>query len=259
MKKYKYDVAISFAGEYRDYVLNLVQRLEECGIKVFYDNWNIDESWGKELTNYFSKTYVEDALYTISIFSKEYFEKKWTQFEFKNILTRQSYENEYLLPILMGDAKIPDDLSNLCFIRSKEYSIDEIVLIVIDKVKKRKKGLTNNNYIENNYTAEKKTMTVINPDGSQETLEVLLAFEFKDNKKEYVIYTKNEKDRKGNIDVYVSEVKRDSDVANLFGVDDSDWPKVKEVLKELASDNDDDNPLPPNNTSFFDIDGNEIL
>ena len=39
---------------------------------------------------------------------------------------------------------------------------------------------------------EKKTMTIVAEDGSTEEVEVVFAFEFKDNKKEYVIYTKND-------------------------------------------------------------------
>ena len=45
-----------------------------------------------------------------------------------------------------------------------------------------------------NQALEKKMMSIISEDGTTEEVEVILAFEFKDNKKEYVIYTKNEKD-----------------------------------------------------------------
>ena len=50
---------------------------------------------------------------------------------------------------------------------------------------------------------EKKAMSIVSEDGSVEEVEVIVAFEFKDNKKEYVVYTKNEKDENGNITVYV--------------------------------------------------------
>ena len=36
---------------------------------------------------------------------------------------------------------------------------------------------------------EKKMMKIVAEDGSTEDVEVVFAFEFKDNKKEYVIYT----------------------------------------------------------------------
>ena len=43
-----------------------------------------------------------------------------------------------------------------------------------------------------NHDIEKKMMSIVAEDGSIEAVEVILAFEFKDTKKEYVIYTKNE-------------------------------------------------------------------
>ena len=41
-----------------------------------------------------------------------------------------------------------------------------------------------------NQEIEKKMMSIVAEDGSVEEVEVILAFEFKDTKKEYVIYTK---------------------------------------------------------------------
>ena len=38
---------------------------------------------------------------------------------------------------------------------------------------------------------DKKMMSIVADDGSVEEVEVIIAFEFKDNKKEYVLYTKN--------------------------------------------------------------------
>ena len=46
------------------------------------------------------------------------------------------------------------------------------------------------------------------PDGTKEEVEVLLAFKFNDNNKEYVIYTKNEIDDNGNVTIYISNVVR---------------------------------------------------
>ena len=84
-------------------------------------------------------------------------------------------------------------------------------------------------------TEDKKTMTIVAQDGSVEEVEVILAFKFEDNNKEYVIYTKNEKDDKGLVTVYVSNVDRSSGETKLYGVDDeSEWNKIKDVLRELS-------------------------
>ena len=82
---------------------------------------------------------------------------------------------------------------------------------------------------------EKKMMSIVAEDGSIEEVEVILAFEFKDTGKEYVIYTKNEKDENDNITVYVSNVDRSMGDPKLMGVDDEEeWNRVKDVLRELS-------------------------
>lgn len=86
-----------------------------------------------------------------------------------------------------------------------------------------------------NQEIEKKIMSIVAEDGSVEEVEVILAFEFKDTKKEYVIYTKNEKDENDNITVYVSNVDRTSGEPKLLGVEDEEeWSKIKDVLRELS-------------------------
>ena len=64
---------------------------------------------------------------------------------------------------------------------------------------------------------EKKTMTIVSEDGTEEVVEVILAFEFKDNKKEYIVYTKNEEDDNG-------------------VEDENEWNRIKDVLRELSKD-----------------------
>lgn len=84
---------------------------------------------------------------------------------------------------------------------------------------------------------EKKVMSIINEDGSKEDVEVILAFEFKDNQKEYVVYTKNEKDDNDNITVYVSNVDRSEGEPKLLGIDsESEWMRIKDVLRELSKE-----------------------
>ena len=86
-----------------------------------------------------------------------------------------------------------------------------------------------------NQEIEKKMMSIVAEDGSIEEVEVILAFEFKDTKKEYVIYTKNEKDENENVTVYVSNVDRSSGEPKLLGIDnESEWDRIKDVLRELS-------------------------
>jgi len=86
-----------------------------------------------------------------------------------------------------------------------------------------------------NEVNERRIMSIVSEDGSIEEVEVILAFEFKDTKKEYVIYTKNEKDENDNVTVYVSNVDRSSGEPKLMGIEDEEeWNRVKDVLRELS-------------------------
>lgn len=84
-------------------------------------------------------------------------------------------------------------------------------------------------------TEEKEMMTIVAQDGSVEEVEVIFSFRFKDNQKEYVIYTKNEKDDKGLITVYVSNVVMENGETQLYGIhDEEEWNRIKDVLRELS-------------------------
>ena len=84
-------------------------------------------------------------------------------------------------------------------------------------------------------TEEKEMMTIVAQDGSVEEVEVIFSFRFKDNQKEYVIYTKNEKDDKGLITVYVSNVVIENGETQLYGIhDEEEWNRIKDVLRELS-------------------------
>lgn len=81
----------------------------------------------------------------------------------------------------------------------------------------------------------KNIMITTKPDGTKEQVEVLLAFKFNDNNKEYVIYTKNEVDENGNVTIYISNVIKNGDVVTLTTVaDDNEWTRIKNVLRELS-------------------------
>lgn len=86
-----------------------------------------------------------------------------------------------------------------------------------------------------NQVNEKKVMSIVSNDGSIEEVEVILAFEFKDTGKEYVVYTKNEKDENNNITVYVSNIDRSTGSPKLLGVEgETEWNRIKDVLRELS-------------------------
>ena len=105
--KYYYDVVLSFAGEDREYVEKCADILTALGIKVFYDSYEQDVLWGKDLYTFLADIYSNKARYAIVFISQHYVKKCWTKHEFKFINERMfNSETEYLLPVFLDDTKL---------------------------------------------------------------------------------------------------------------------------------------------------------
>lgn len=86
-----------------------------------------------------------------------------------------------------------------------------------------------------NSNVEKKVLSILKEDGTTEEVELLICFEFNDTKKEYVVYTRNEKDENGNTTVYVSSIDRSNDIPKMGAIEsDDEWSRIKDVLRELS-------------------------
>ena len=105
--KYYYDVVLSFAGEDREYVEECADILTSLGVKVFYDSYEQDALWGKDLYTFLADIYSNKAKYAIVFVSQYYVKKRWTKHEFKFINERMfNNETEYLLPVFLDDTKL---------------------------------------------------------------------------------------------------------------------------------------------------------
>ncbi|MEO8664814.1 MAG: TIR domain-containing protein [Ignavibacteria bacterium] len=103
---YIFDVALSFAGEQREYVQEVAECLKESNVKVYYDEY--DDLWGKDLYQHLDEIYSRSAKFVIIFSSKEYEKKIWTNHELKSAQERALKEKgEYILPVRFDDTKIP--------------------------------------------------------------------------------------------------------------------------------------------------------
>jgi hypothetical protein len=138
-KKYKnlnYEIALSFAGEQRDYVENIAKILHSKNIKVFYDNFEEEKAylWGKELTEAFEEIYG-NARYCIMFISKEYAVKMWTNEERRNAISKAIKEkNEYILPVRFDDTKIPGIRDTIGYIDLSKTTPEDFSRIIFWKL-----------------------------------------------------------------------------------------------------------------------------
>lgn len=135
---FEYDVTLSFAGEDRDYVEKLADKLKERGIKVFYDKYETGNLWGKDLYQHLNDIYKNKAEYCIIFISKYYREKLWTKHELKSAQSRAFNENkEYILPIILDNTKIGEieGLNDtIGYIEACKLTHIEIVNFIEDKL-----------------------------------------------------------------------------------------------------------------------------
>jgi len=134
-KNHEYDVALSFAGEDRDYVDQVAHLLKDRGIKVFYDLFEEADLWGKDLYVHLSDVYQKRARYTVMFISKMYAEKIWTNHERRSAQARAFQDaQEYILPARFDDTEIPGVLSTVGYIGLQKRSPDDLASLIVKKI-----------------------------------------------------------------------------------------------------------------------------
>jgi len=132
---YEYDIAISFAGENRKYASDLANILEKHSVRVFYDDFEQANLWGKNLYDHFSEIYSKKSKFCVMFLSKDYAVKAWTTLERQNAQARAFKENkEYILPIKIDDTEIPGIPTTIGYLDLRKISIDEIAILLLKKL-----------------------------------------------------------------------------------------------------------------------------
>lgn len=138
---YKYDVALSFAGEDREYVEQVALLLKKKNVAVFYDYFEEENLWGKNLVSYLEEVYTHKSKYCVIFISQYYAQKEWTSYESAAAMVRMLDNNrkqkEYLLPVKFDETKVPGVLSTIGFVDGKRKSPDELANLIIKKLYNR--------------------------------------------------------------------------------------------------------------------------
>jgi hypothetical protein len=122
-KQYEYDVALSFAGEDREYVNAVATHLQACDIKVFYDMFEQVDLWGKELYTHLDGVYRHKARFCVMFISENYQRKNWTNHERESAQARAFQENEdYILPARFDDTEIPGVRPTVGYINLRDHT-----------------------------------------------------------------------------------------------------------------------------------------
>lgn len=133
----KYDLAVSFAGEQRDYVEQTVRACQDLGHKVFYDKDKTNDWWGGNFIREQRIIYSSQTRFFVPFLSANYLSKPVPLDEFSSaMMTAVKQGDGYILPVLMDDAPIPPDLlhPHIQYLRASEYTPEQLARQLQQKV-----------------------------------------------------------------------------------------------------------------------------
>ena len=134
--KHKYHVALSFAGEDRDYVERVAAQLKLEGVEVFYDKFEEASLWGKNLYTHLRDVYENKALFTVMFVSEHYKNKLWPNHERESAQARALESNqEYILPAFFETSvKVPGLLKTIGHIKLSGRTPEDLAAIIVKKL-----------------------------------------------------------------------------------------------------------------------------
>jgi hypothetical protein len=131
----RYDVALSFAGEDREYVEKVAEILRARGVKVFYDKFEKAELWGKNLIEHLAEIYQKRSRFVVMFISKHYVEKAWPKHERQNAQARALVaKEEYILPARFDDTEVPGMTSTVGYIALQGMTPEDFATLVQTKL-----------------------------------------------------------------------------------------------------------------------------
>lgn len=136
--RFKYQVALSFAGQDRSTAQQFARMLRDKGIVVFFDEYERADLWGKDLYQHLAKIYKEYSEYCVIFVSKSYKRKSWTQHELQQAQARAFLENrEYILPIKLDNTELPGLPSTVAYLDIKAWTLEDIAEVLVQKLNRR--------------------------------------------------------------------------------------------------------------------------
>jgi len=138
-KKPKFDAALSFAGEQRDFVEKVFQLLSGKGVSCFYDEFFRAHLWGTNLAEYLHEVYYSQSRYCIMFISHEYVTKAWPTHERRSAVAKyieQAGARDYILPVIFDDSEVPGlQLSSIGYVDARKVTAEKVAELFLQKLK----------------------------------------------------------------------------------------------------------------------------
>ena len=119
----RFQVALSFASEQRNYVQRVASALAIAGIGYFYDEEQKIPLWGKNQAEELQRIYMDDSNTVVIFISSDYARKNWPIHERRSALSRAIRERrEYILPVRFDDSMLPGLDPDISYLRANDLT-----------------------------------------------------------------------------------------------------------------------------------------
>ncbi len=136
IRRYKYDVALSFAGSERLLAEELATILRDKGVEVFYDDFYPEQLWGKDLGSHFDRIYRKYSRFCVIFASNEYKNRIWPNAERRSAVARSivSTGTEYILPILVENVDLDGIPPTIGHVDVRQVPVSQIAELLLRKL-----------------------------------------------------------------------------------------------------------------------------
>ena len=130
----RYQVALSFAGEQRDYVEEVARHLQSRSIAVFYDGFQPVSLWGRSGAEAFHEAFAEQSACVVIFVSEAYVSKAWPSHERRSALSRMiEAGDKYILPVRFDDTRVPGLPTDIIFESAHKRTSAQLATMIAQK------------------------------------------------------------------------------------------------------------------------------
>ncbi len=138
MTKKRFQIALSFAGEHRDYVEQVAEYLaNELGKEnIFYDAWYEPELARYDLDVYLQEIYHDHSELIVPFFCADYEHKDWCGVEWhtiRDLLKKRQYQN--IMFLRFDNAEIRGFFSNSGFLNLQKRTPEQTAEAILERLK----------------------------------------------------------------------------------------------------------------------------
>jgi hypothetical protein len=124
----KPDIFISHSSRDKAAASRLAATLNFCAVDVWLDDWELQV--GQSLTDEIAKA-MDDSQFVAILITENYNKTVWTKTEYKKALAREQKEQKtVMLPLIVGEAQIPDFIEDKIYIDLRTAYFAGIVKLV---------------------------------------------------------------------------------------------------------------------------------